>query len=170
MRSYLLVAYKILVPRVYHARVSYLPLEKDKSGKIIPVQPTDVKLNLPSLGTPVPSHWVGEVGQYLLVYALNLCLLDPVNLLAPNSKVDDGVIWLVLVRSSMQRKDMIDWLMNMKTGGHANKPGVEMIPVRAFRIEPIRPPGYLSIDGESFKYGPVQGQILAKRARLFCAE
>ena len=169
MRSYLLVAYKILVPRVYHAKVSYLPLGKDESGKFIPVKPTDPKIYLPPLDHPVPSDWVSEHGRYLLVYALNLCFLDPVNLLAPKSRVDDGVIWLVMVRSSMQRKDIVDWLMNMKTGGHVNKPGVEMIPVRAFRIEPIRPPGYLSIDGESFKFGPVQGQMLAKRARLFCA-
>ena len=41
MRSYLLVAYKILVPRIYHARISYLKLEKDKFGKITPVLPTD---------------------------------------------------------------------------------------------------------------------------------
>ena len=169
MRSYLLVAYKILVPRVYQARISYLPLQKDASGKIIPVKPTDRKVNLPPLNHPVPNNWVFEIGQYLLVYAINLCLLDPVNLLAPKSRVDDGVIWLVIVRSSIQRKDMVDWLMNMKHGGHVNKPGVEMIPVRAFRIEPIRPPGYLSIDGESFNFGPVQGQLLAKRARLFCA-
>jgi len=169
MRSYLLVAYKILVPRVYHARLSYLPLEKDTSGKILPVKPTDGKIDIPPFDHPVPNDWVTEVGQYLLVYAINLCLLDPVNLLAPQSRVDDGVIWLVIVRSSIQRKDMIDWLMNMKTGGHVNKPGVEMIPIRAFRIEPFRPPGYLSIDGESFKFGPVQGQLLAKRARLFCA-
>ena len=169
MRSYLLVAYKILVPRVYHARLSYLPLEKDASGKIISVKPTDRRLDLPPLDHPVPYNWVTEVGQYLLVYAINLCLLDPVNLLAPKSTVDDGIMWLVIVRSSIQRKDMVDWLMNMKTGGHVNKPGVEMIPIRAFRIDPIRPPGYLSIDGESCKFGPVQGQLLAKRARLFRA-
>ena len=167
MRSYLLVAYKILVPRVYHARLSYLPLEKDASGAFVPVRPTDTKIHIPPFDQPVPSNWVSEVGQYLLVYAINLCLLDPVNLLAPKSRVDDGVMWLVIVRSSIQRKDMIDWMMNMKSGGHVNKPGVEMIPIRAFRIEPIRPSGYLSIDGESFKFGPVQGQLLANRARLF---
>ena len=168
MRSYLLVAYKILVPRVYHARLSYLPLEKDASGAYIPVTPTDPKIHIPPFDQPVPSNWVTEKGQYLLVYAINLSLLDPVNLLAPKSKVDDGVMWLVIVKSSIQRKDMVDWMMNMKSGGHVNKPGVEMIPIRAFRIEPIRPSGYLSIDGESFKFGPVQGQLLARRARLFC--
>ena len=168
MRSYLLVAYKILVPRVYHAKLSYLPLEKDAAGAFISVKPNDPKICIPPFDQPVPTNWVSEVGQYLLVYAINLCLLDPVNLLAPKSRVDDGVMWLVIVRSSIQRKDMIDWMMNMKNGGHVNKPGVEMIPIRAFRIEPIRPSGYLSIDGESFKFGPVQGQLLAKRARLFC--
>ena len=91
--------------------MSYLPLGKDESGKFIAVKPTDPKIYLPPLDHPVPSDWVSEHGRYLLVYALNLCFLDPVNLLAPKSRVDDGVIWLVMVKSSMQRKDIVDWLM-----------------------------------------------------------
>ena len=81
-------------------------------------------------------------------------------------RTDDGVIWLVMVRDSMPRKEMIQWLMNAGDAGHVGKTGVELVPVRAFRIDPIRPRGYLSIDAESFKFGPVQGQILPSKARV----
>ena len=47
--------------------------------------------------------------------------------------------------------------------------GVEIIPVRAFRIEPFKPLGYMSVDAESVPFGPVQGQILGQKARLFAA-
>ena len=87
-------------------------------------------------------------------------------MLVPESRTDDGVIWLVLVKDSMPRKEMIQWFMNTEEAGHIGKTGVQLLPVRAFRIEPIRPRGYLSIDAESFKFGPVQGQILPGKANL----
>ena len=81
-------------------------------------------------------------------------------------RTNDGVIWLVMVRDSMPRKEMVQWLMNAFEAGHVGKTGVELVPVRAFRIDPVRPRGYLSIDAESFKFGPVQGQILPSKANL----
>ena len=81
-------------------------------------------------------------------------------------RTNDGVIWLVMVRDSMPRKEMLQWLMNAGEAGHVGKTGVELVPVRAFRIDPIRPRGYLSIDAESFKFGMVQGQILPSKAKI----
>ena len=57
----------------------------------------------------------------------------------------------------------------LQTAGHVGKPGVELIPIRAFRIEPFRPLGFMSCDAESVPFGPVQGQILGQKARLFAA-
>ena len=81
-------------------------------------------------------------------------------------RTNDGVIWLVMVRDSMPRVEIVQWLLNAFEAGHVGKTGVELVPVRAFRIDPIRPHGYLSIDAESFKFGPVQGQILPSKANL----
>ena len=64
-------------------------------------------MRLPSLSEAVPSSWVTIEDNFYLVYATNLSLLDPMTLLAPASRVDDGVIYLVLVRSTMRRLEKI---------------------------------------------------------------
>jgi hypothetical protein len=53
--------------------------------------------------------------------------------------------------------------------GHLGIPGVELIPIRAFRIEPFKPIGYMSVDAESVPFGPVQGQILGQKARMLAS-
>jgi hypothetical protein len=171
MRAYIFVIMKLFLPKSYHAKVSYLALPKDPAtGKAIPVSPKEAKLSLPDFSQPVPDNWVSEEGSYYLVYALNLSLLDPVTLLAPDSEVDDGIMYLVLVRDSMSRMEMIQWLLSTQEAGHVGKTGVDIIPVRAFRIEPIRPTGYMSIDAESVEFGPTQGQILPGKGRLMVAK
>ena len=167
MRAYLLVAYRIMLPKVYVARISYLPLKRDPTtGKPIGVKSTDPKLTLPKLNEPVPEDWVTEEGRYYMVYAMNLSMLDPITLLAPESTLDDGVMWLVFCREGMSRLEMIQWFASTKEAGHIGKTGIELIPIRAFRFEPIRPTGYMSLDAESVPFGPVQGQILGQKTSV----
>jgi len=169
-RTYYLVAARILFPRAYVCKVSYIPLPRDDKGQPVPVPRDAPPLQMPDIGQPLSSGggggWVTETGRYFVVYAINLPLLDPATLLSPDSRTNDGVIWLVMVRDTMPRKEMIQWFLDTENAGHIGKTGVELVPVRAFRIEPIRPRGYLSIDAESFKFGPVQGQILPGKAKL----
>ena len=103
MRAYILVAMRILLPKYYRVKVSYLPLSLDAHGQPIPVPPKEPPLSLPRLSEPVPPSWVSIEDNFYLVYASNLSLLDPMTLLAPDSRVDDGIIYLVLVRSTMRR-------------------------------------------------------------------
>ena len=77
LRAYVLVAYRILMPRVYYCRISYLPLPVDGAGKPVPVSADSPPLILPDLKDPVPSDWVTETGHYNLVYAINIPQLDP---------------------------------------------------------------------------------------------
>eukprot|EP00096_Caligus_rogercresseyi_P009939 TRINITY_DN3485_c0_g1_i1.p1 TRINITY_DN3485_c0_g1~~TRINITY_DN3485_c0_g1_i1.p1 ORF type:complete len:361 (-),score=60.26 TRINITY_DN3485_c0_g1_i1:442-1524(-) len=167
LRAYLMVAWRILHPRCYKAKLSYLPLEiHSVTGKPIP-PPRDSRIDMPSFDcSELPPGWKSETERYHMIYAENVPLLDPITLMAPHSQLNDGIIWLVLVREGMGRLDMIDWLLNTARGKHQGKPGVELIPVRAFRIEPIEPQGYLTVDGESFEFGNVQGQILPSKAKL----
>ena len=170
MRAYILVAMRILIPKFYRVRVSYLPLSLDANGLPVPVSPKEAPLDLPALSEPVPPDWVSTEGDFYLVYATNLSLLDPMTLLAPDSRVEDGVIYLVLVRSSMGRWEMIQWFMDIENGGHIGRTGVEIIPVRAFRIDPVRPRGYMTIDAENVDFGPSQGQILPSKGRLLVSD
>ena len=166
MRAYLAVIYRIMFPKSYYLKLSYLPLPLDEQGKPIPVSPDSTKVDLPAFSEPVPSNWISEEGQYFLAYITKCCLVDPITLLAPDCKLDDGVLWLIMIESSFTRKEMVQWLLDTKNAGHVDKTGVRLIPVQAFRIEPVWPEGYLSIDAESYKFGPVQGQILRKKANL----
>ncbi len=84
-------------------------------------------------------------------------------------RLDDGLIWLVKIVEGMSRWEMISWLLNTINAGHIGKTGVEIIPVRAFRFEPIEPIGYLGIDAENFPFGPVQGQVLGQKAKLLAS-
>lgn len=171
MRAYIWVVMRLIMPKSYLAKVSYLPLPQNEvTGRPIPVSPKAPKLQLPPFNEPVPSDWKSEEGRYYLVYAINLSLLDPVTLLAPDSDVDDGIMYLVLVRDSLPRREMIQWFLRTREGGHVGKTGVEIVPVRAFRIEPIRPSGYMSIDAESVEFGPSQGQILPAKGRLMVSK
>lgn len=89
MRAYILVVMRVIMPKSYRARVSYLPLPIDPAtGKSRPVTDKDPLLTLPDLSQPVPDDWVTIEDKFYLVYALNLSLLDPMTLLCPQSKAE----------------------------------------------------------------------------------
>jgi hypothetical protein len=64
---------------------------------------------------------VTEEGRYYCVYAMNLSLLDPITLFAPEAKLGDGVLWLVKIREGMNRWEMIHWLLNTQVLRHLRK-------------------------------------------------
>ena len=43
---------------------------------------------------------------------------------------------------------------------------MEIIAARAFRIVPVEPRGYMTIDAENIDFGSSQGQILPGKGRL----
>ena len=77
----------------------------------------------------------------------------------------------MLKAKSIRRREMIQWFMSTGEGGHVGKTGVKIIPIRAFRIEPVRPnDGYMSIDAESVPFGASQGQILPGKSKIFVSD
>ena len=49
---------------------------------------------------------------------------------------------------------------------HISLPGVEMIPVRAFRIEPLEERGTMTVDGELVERGVMQASVLPGMVRV----
>lgn len=167
LRTYLHVGWRLIFPAPYKARVSYLPLERDADDKIIPVSPSDEPLKLPPLTREAPADWHTEIDSYHVVYALNLSMLDPLTVFARESSPGDGVMWLVFVRDGITRLELIRWFSAMSQGPDFDNPSLGIVPVRAFRIEPISPvKGILSLDGESVPFGPVQGQLLPQKGKI----
>eukprot|EP00094_Tigriopus_californicus_P002159 TCALIF_02082-PA protein Name:"Similar to SPHK1 Sphingosine kinase 1 (Homo sapiens)" AED:0.01 eAED:0.01 QI:0/-1/0/1/-1/1/1/0/358 len=166
LRVYLYVGTRMFFPKNYRVRLSYLPLPRDANGQVCPA-PEDTPLALPKFSEKLPPNWVVEEGDFRLLYAINISLLDPVSLFAPESKVGDGIAWIVVVRSSITVRETINWTLNLQDGP-IDVEAMEVIPVRAFRIEPLSPStGILTLDGESVPYGKFQGQVIPKKANLF---
>lgn len=92
-------------------------------------------------------------------------------LFAPDAKLNDGTIWLLIVRAGASRSQMLQFLLGLSSGAHATSScsggPIELIPVRAFRIEPnLSERGYITVDGELVEYGPVQAEIFPGLARV----
>jgi len=161
LKMYLCIAWRIAFPREYHGTVAYLPLHTDPAGH--PTGAGEDPVKMPSLEEPVPGNWVTLKGPFLLAYACNQSWLDGSCLLCPSSRLDDGVIWLVVVEAGMSRRQMLDWLLNTDTARHLQHTNfVNIIPVRCFRFSPEEGSQFLLADAEPVGDGAVQGQIRAR--------
>ncbi len=167
IRPYPYVVGRILWPKHYKVRVSYLPHPVDKVTGLPDVSRTLPEVELPPLSEPVPSDWTVKEDYFKIVYAINCSHLDPITVLSKESSLDDGVIWMVFVMHHLSRYDSFRWLLNSGDGLLKDNPGMYKVPARAFRIEPIHPmDGFMSLDAESVKFESLQGRSLRGKARL----
>lgn len=85
-------------------------------------------------------------------------------LFAPEARLSDATIWLLIVHGGTTRSQLFHFLIGLSTGAHRDTSGpggnIELIPVNAFRIEPdMSEPGYMTVDGEHVEYGPIQAEV-----------
>lgn len=158
-------------------RVSLRKISNDGSDCVdskIPAQMYGPAATIPSLITPVPDTWTIETGEFLMVHAVSQTHISSDCFFAPSSSLNDGVIWLCIIRGGASRKELLKFFLGMSTGTHLpNVPSeyIKMIPVMAFRIEPIvdsteEKYGHLTVDGEKVEYGPVQGEVFPSIAKV----
>lgn len=126
---------------------------------------------LPCLTTSLPSNWVRLDGRFVMVHAVYQTHIGEDALFAPDAKLDDGNIWLLVIRDNVSRPQLLQFLLGLSTGSHvqsATSDGpILFIPVRAFRIEPdMSEVGYMTVDGEHIEYGPIQAEIFKSLGRI----
>ncbi len=65
LRTYLYIGFRTMFPAPYKVRVSYLPLEKEDDGRVVPARPGEER-TMPKLGEPLPDgeRWVTEVDRW----------------------------------------------------------------------------------------------------------
>lgn len=117
---------------------------------------------IPALTAPIPSHWVSETGDFVLVHAAYQTHIGSDCFFAPSSQLNDGVIWLMIIRGGASRQELFKFLISLSSGTHiptTKNEFIQMIPVTAFRIEPSGNQGHLTVDGERVEYGPIQAEI-----------
>ena len=123
--------------------------------------------DLPALSSAVPADWVVVEDDFVLVLAVYLSHIASDMLVAPKSRLNDGIIYLTLVRAPITRLHLVKLYSAMQEGTAASDPRAEVIRVRAFRLEPLdRRQGVLMVDGEMVDYGPIQAQVLPSMARV----
>lgn len=119
---------------------------------------------IPALTAPVPSDWTIETGEFIMVHAAYQTHIASDCHFAPLSQLNDGIIWMLVIRAGASRQEIFKFLIGMSSGTHVpTTPNqyIEMIPVTAFRIEPSGTQGHFTVDGERIEYGPIQAEIFS---------
>lgn len=158
-RGYILAVWRILVPRLHHGTVYYLPDQDDAP---------DAKVELPDLDSPVPSSWKRLEGPFFNVYALKQPWLDYTSLFCPEAQLSDGKMWLVVIMGSMTRAGLLRWALNTEGAGHLQEGHSLCVPIKAFRFVPSQPgPDCpMTVDAERLEGNVVQGKVKQNGCRI----
>lgn len=145
----------------YHSTADSTPVEKNDSEKHRMFGPGS---QIPSLATSLTTPWICLDGQFLMVHASYQSHLSEGCIFAPDAKLNDGIIWLLIIHSGTTRSQLLQFLLGLSDGSHINSVSksdtIELLAVKAFRIEPDKSEnGYLTVDGELVDYGPIQAEI-----------
>ncbi|GFS28880.1 sphingosine kinase 2 [Trichonephila inaurata madagascariensis] len=120
----------------------------------------------PPLDQPVPDDWVVVDDEFVMVYACHQTHLSSDVLFAPEAKMDDGIMWLIVIKAGVSRAQAMYFLASLQTGDHVHIPYVDVIPIHAFRLEPLRDDSYLTVDGEVIPCCSIQAEVLPSMARV----
>ncbi|XP_018336796.1 sphingosine kinase 2 isoform X2 [Agrilus planipennis] len=163
-------AYFSMVGSVYQSTTGSNNEEDEENGTKTPLV-YGPGSQVAALTAPVPDNWVCLEGQFVMVHASYQSHLGEDCLFAPRSKLNDGIIWLLIVHAKATRSQLLHFLLGLSTGAHATSKdasgSIELVPCLAFRIEPdVSEQGYITVDGEHVEYGPIQAEIFAGLSRI----
>ncbi|KZS21751.1 Sphingosine kinase 1 [Daphnia magna] len=154
---------RIMRLRTYKATVSYLPAV----GGV----PDEEISPLPPLDEPLPDQkWISLTGEFICVYSSLVPFIGTDLFFAPKALLDDGIIWLMIVKAPASKLQVTQLLLSMDKGNHIQLPWVTFVPVTAFRLVPdvsVGPQSYLVVDGEKLDTQAMQAQIMPRKGRVF---
>ncbi|KAH8036724.1 hypothetical protein HPB51_004238 [Rhipicephalus microplus] len=104
----------------------------------------------PALTDPVPDDWTVEEGRFIICYSSMVSHLGTNLFIAPESRLDDGIAWLLIIRGEVSRFQVLSYFKAQEAGHHVDLPFVRLIPVRAFRLETFSD-STITVDGEQVK-------------------
>uniref|UniRef100_A0A675B341 sphingosine kinase n=1 Tax=Anopheles darlingi TaxID=43151 RepID=A0A675B341_ANODA len=124
---------------------------------------------LPALTAALPDTWTTITGEFVMVHAAYQTHLSTDCYFATQSQLNDGLIWLLIIRGGVSRSQLLSFLLGLSSGTHlpvqANE-YIQMVPVTAFRIEPVGTNGHMTVDGENVECGPIQGEVFPSLAKV----
>ena len=99
--------------------------------------------------------------RFVGVWACNVPYMSQTDYVAPQAEFDNGVLDM-LVLADTTRWQALDMFLSIEEGTHLGKKGLQLLKVKAFRIEPAprtpSSPGILDIDGELVPFGPIEAK------------
>ena len=143
------------------------------SVELASVQPSQLEniLQEPPIDTSLSTSdgWNVIEDKFVMGMVLSKPWLAKDVYMAPQFKgLDDGVMWLIMIRHGISRDRMLQLMMSFSDGGHIQFPEVEMIPVTAVRLEPRVDSGVMMVDGEQIEHGPIQAEVLPSFSNIVC--
>ncbi len=118
-----------------------------------------------ALDKPVANDWLTIEDDFVSFLLVNLPLIGQDYIASPESKLDDGLLYLTFIRKGISKLDLIKVIGDSGSGNFLKNPHLEWVKVKAFRLEPLDAHGTIMIDGEKVSYGKIQGEILPSFAR-----
>ena len=153
------------MPR-FKANFTYLPADKVPNHKhrAMGVMPATVQEAIPESN----QDWVRLLDQDLIIFwPSHVSHAASRTHHSPDSRIQDGIFKVLLVRGKVSRLTMAMILIGLETGTHVKYDNCECIDCCAYRLEPITP-GLSVLDGEEIEEGPIQASILPAALTVFC--
>ena len=165
LRNDIWAVYRIINLRTYRGRFSYLPAKQ----RSIDDNSNQREVTLPLLSENIPSNsdWLTIEDDFILFWACQVSHAASNTFNSPDSKLDDGLFRILVVRASCSRLELVKMFLEIETGGHVKHEACEIYECVAFRLEPLCEGSYNDIDGESVEKGTIQGKVVPNAFKMF---
>ncbi|ESO02544.1 hypothetical protein HELRODRAFT_106711 [Helobdella robusta] len=173
---------RIVNLRKYKGTLSFLPCSNDDDTSTKPPADQNGKTfdsHRPayapnSLTTPVPDNWTKiSANDFVSVVAMYQTHLAQDMKCIPSSKLQDGCIYLNVIKGNVSRAKMLHYFNSMEDGTleTISDPYCNIYKVKAFRIEPSDDitSGIMTVDGERVQFGSIQGWVNEGMCRVMKA-
>lgn len=152
----------------------YMPTFKANIQYIEDTEPNRDKINYIKSTSVDPfseDEWVKLDGDFLLLWACQVPYMSDDMLAAPDSKIGDGKLTLLVVRSGISRYQFLKLFMGLGKGSHIDSPYVTVANVLSYKLntDSLGDKSHITIDGEDIKYNPSNElcvTIMSKKLRV----
>ena len=151
--------FKICKFKHYDATLSYIPVTTENRHNLHKYQSYTWNNNIDE-----DFGWITIDDKFLMVWICNLPYMTSDMKVSPYSKLDDGLMHLIMIKDGCSRFDVLQMFMQLETGAHVNNTAVSIIPILGYRLYPKN--SYLTIDGERVDNVPIQTIIYPSSIKL----